>query len=79
MEGMFSEEHAVQAEDKQHLTAREAAQAALDAEVSRLVLIHLSPRYQAGDENEIAAEASRVHPAAEVGRELGVYALPLPD
>jgi ribonuclease Z len=78
VEGMFSEDHAVQAEGKGHLTAGEAAQVALDAGVRRLVLVHLSPRYQTGDEDKIAAEASRVHPAAEVGRELGVYPIPLP-
>lgn len=79
VEGMFAERHAREAVDKKHMTVREAASAARQAGVSRLVLVHLSPRYSREDEQELAAQAAEVFPGAEVGRSLAAYEVPLPD
>jgi ribonuclease Z len=79
IEGMFLPEHADEARDKKHLTAQQAAAAAQRAGAARLVLVHVSPRYERGDLEQMAEVAAAVHPAAEVGREGQVITLALPD
>jgi len=56
-----------------HSTAREAATVARDAGVGRLLLGHLSARYD--DPAPLAAEAQAVFPRAEVAEELRRYVL----
>jgi len=56
-----------------HSTAREAATVARDADVDRLLLGHLSARYD--DPAPLAAEAQAVFPRAEVAEELRRYVL----
>lgn len=46
VEGMFLAQHASEARDKKHLTAQQAGQIARHAGARRLVLVHLSPRYE---------------------------------
>jgi len=79
LESMFLEEHVDEARAKKHMTASQAARAAAEARAARLVLVHLSPRYEARDLDRFAAEAGTHHPAVQVARDGEVIALPLPD
>lgn len=56
-----------------HATAREAAEVARDAGVGRLLLGHVSARYD--DPSPLAREARTVFPAADIANELQRYAL----
>jgi ribonuclease Z len=76
---MFLPEHADEAREKKHLTAQQAAQAAQRAGAARLVLVHVSPRYERRDLEQMAEVAAAEHPAAEVAREGQVITLALPD
>jgi ribonuclease Z len=78
-EGMFALRHAAEAVEKKHMTALESATIAAEAGVSRLVLVHISPRYRLDEEPLLAEEASAAFPGVEVGRALATYAVPLPD
>jgi ribonuclease Z len=53
-----------------HLTATQAAQLALDAEVKHLILTHLSRRYR---ERDILAEARGIFPNSYVARDFEAY------
>jgi ribonuclease Z len=53
-----------------HLTARQAAQLAVDARVRNLILHHISRRYT---EREIRAEAEPIFPGAIVARDMDHY------
>lgn len=79
LEGMFLAEHAEEAAAKKHLTVEQAASLAARAGVARLVLTHLSPRYEASQLAELQAEASRHHPAARIARDGELYTVPLPE
>jgi ribonuclease Z len=79
MEGMFLPEHAVHAEAKAHLTVVDAARIAGRAGVRRVVLVHVSPRYN-NDELTLLAEAAKSRfEGAEMGEDFRVYQVPLPD
>jgi ribonuclease Z len=54
------------ARDFAHLTARQAAELALEANVKHLILTHISRRYR---ERDVAAEARAVFPNAIVARD----------
>lgn len=58
------------ARDFGHLTARQAAELARDAEVSTLILTHLSRRYY---EREVLAEAQAVFPNTYVARDFDLF------
>ncbi len=79
IEGMFALEHQSDAAKKGHMTASEAALAAVQANPGRLVLVHISPRYTVEDEKILEREAKAHFECAEVARALGVYTIPLPD
>lgn len=79
VEGMFALEHQKEAKEKKHMTAEEAAGVAAGADVERLVLVHISPRYTRDDEKRLEAEAGNTFPGAEVARRLETYPIPLPD
>ncbi|MCA9671618.1 MAG: ribonuclease Z [Myxococcales bacterium] len=79
VESMFLPEHTEDAADKKHMTCEQSAQAALEAEVDRLVLLHISPRYENRELKRIRKLAQAVHPRAEVGREGQVIQVPLPS
>jgi ribonuclease Z len=79
LEGMFLAEHAEEAAAKKHLTVEQAASVAARAKVARLVLTHLSPRYDASELAQLQAEASRHHPAARIARDGELYTVPLPE
>jgi ribonuclease Z len=67
-EATFSQEDHVRARETGHSTALEAAELAQAAEVKRLVLTHISPRYSR-EAPELLAEARGVFPATVVARD----------
>ncbi len=79
LEGMFLSEHLQEALEKKHLTVEQAATAARDAGVKRLLLVHISPRYDAADLGRLQDEAARHHPAARVARDGETLTLPFPE
>jgi ribonuclease Z len=79
LEGMFLAEHAAHAAAKAHMTAAEAARIAGAAGVKRAVLVHVSPRYDNGALGVLEAEAREVFENARVGRDLEIFAVPMPD
>ena len=70
IEATYLEEEAEMAERFGHLTARQAAELAVEAGVHNLILTHLSRRYR---ERDIKAEARAVFPSAEVARDFDHY------
>jgi ribonuclease Z len=79
LEGMFLAEHLQEALEKKHLTVPQAAGAAREAGVERLVLVHLSPRYDAAEVGRLQEEASQHHPRAKVARDGEAFSVPLPE
>jgi ribonuclease Z len=75
----FGDGEAARAVETTHSTAREAARVARDAGVERLVLTHLSTRYDA-DPSPLLAQAAEEFPGAiEVARDGLVLELPFPE
>ncbi len=74
-EGTFDESLSEDARQKSHSTAVEAAQVARSAEVRRLVLTHISPRYS--EPEVLRAQASRIFPNSTVARDLEVIEITL--
>lgn len=72
IEATYLEEEAEMARDFGHLTARQAAQLAVTANVKNLVLTHISRRYR---ERDVIAEARSVFPAALVARDFDAFQL----
>ncbi|HOO78462.1 MAG TPA: ribonuclease Z [bacterium] len=70
-DAMFDDELADEAVRRRHSTAREAATMAASAGVSRLLLTHISPRYQ--DISTFVSQAREVFPETRVARDLDVY------
>lgn len=79
LESMFLDEHVEEAAIKKHMTVTQAASAARDAGAARLVLVHLSPRYDEADLRRFEQQALPHHPHAQVARDGQVITLPLPD
>lgn len=79
IEGMFAAAEQADADEKRHLTAVQAARAAREAEARRVVLVHVSPRYDATGAQALGAEAAAHHPRLEVARDGMLIELPLPD
>ena len=73
-EATFLHDMAGEARDKGHSTAREAAQIALAAGVSTLILGHFSARYRSVDQHE--REARAVFPETYAARDLYRYIVP---
>lgn len=67
-EATFSQQDQIRARETGHSTAHEAATIARDAEVRRLVLTHISPRYSR-DAPELVAEARAVFPDTIIARD----------
>lgn len=68
-EGMFSDEHADQAKEKKHMTARQAGKIAHDAQVRRMGLIHYSPRYNDKELPALLEAAQENYPDAFLTRD----------
>ena len=69
----FTDTFHARAVETGHSTAREAAEVARDADASRLLLGHISARYD--DPTPVEAEAKAVFPASSVAEELRRYSL----
>ena len=70
IESTYLEEEADMARQFSHLTARQAAELALQAGVKKLILTHISRRYR---ERDVQAEAQSVFPNAVVARDFDHY------
>jgi len=79
VEGMFLPGEAEAAREKDHMTVNEAAAAARGAGVKRLVLVHQSPRYHNSQRQDLRRGAEVEFPGVEVGRDLDVFQVPLPQ
>ncbi|MEZ4455423.1 MAG: ribonuclease Z [Gemmatimonadales bacterium] len=77
-EATFGEDERARALETGHSTAREAAELARDAGVRRLVLTHISARYNR-DAPELLAEAAAVFPAVSIARDGMAVDVPFPD
>ncbi|MEZ0396450.1 MAG: ribonuclease Z [Anaerolineales bacterium] len=70
IEATYIEQEAEMARQFSHLTARQAAELAVQAGVRRLILTHISRRYR---EKDILSEAQAVFPETQVARDFDVY------
>jgi ribonuclease Z len=76
-EGMFMEELAESADEKRHLTARQAATIAHDAGgIEKMGLIHYSPRYTRRDLRKMVEEARTIFPATFLTRDQQLLEIP---
>ncbi|MEW5945579.1 MAG: ribonuclease Z [bacterium] len=76
-EGMFTSELAEEARFRKHSTAQQAATLAREANVRRLVLTHLSPRYWR--RSDLRNEAVKIFPDTEVAKDLMELEIPYRD
>ncbi len=70
IESTYLEEEADMAREFAHLTAKKAAQLAVQAGVKHLILTHISRRYR---ERDVLAEAREIFPGAIVARDFDSY------
>jgi len=70
IEATYLEEEAEMAKDFAHLTARQAAELAVEAKVKNLILTHISRRYR---ERDVLSEARGVFPQTFVARDFDDY------
>jgi len=73
-EGMFGEDKAEEAHERKHCTAAQAATLARDAGARRLVLTHISARYNSSD--ILRDEAAAIFPGAQVAHDLFELEIP---
>lgn len=78
LEGMFLPEDGEHADSKGHLTVVDAARIARRAGVRRVVLVHISPRYDSDGLCLLEAAAKSRFAGAEMGEDFRVYRVPLP-
>jgi len=79
VEGMFMGSDEALAKDKRHMTVLEASSAAKRANVQRLVLTHISPRYANAERRNLQEQARTVFPGAIVGKDLQDFTIPMPE
>jgi ribonuclease Z len=70
IEATYINEEAEMARDFAHLTARQAAELAREAQVKNLILTHISRRYREWD---VLSEAQQVFPQTSVARDFDVF------
>ena len=78
-EGMFDDSLVDSAREKKHMTARQAAMIARDAEVASMGLFHYSPRYTDRELRVLLQEAREVFPPAFLARDRMAFNIPLKD
>ena len=78
-EGMFADDCEDQAKEKKHMTARQAARIAKDACVSKMGLIHYSPRYVDNDLDLMLKQAREVFPNTVLTRDRMIFDIPYVD
>lgn len=78
-EGMFSEDCADQAKEKKHMTARQSATIARDAQAKRMAMIHYSPRYNDSNLEVLLKEAKEIYPNAELTKDRMHFDIPYED
>jgi ribonuclease Z len=72
-EATFIEEHRDRAQATKHSTAMDAASIAKEANVKKLILGHLSARYDSADQHEI--ESKQIFGNTEVVEDGNIYAI----
>jgi ribonuclease Z len=70
IESTYLNEEAEMAGQFSHLTAQQAAELAVKANVKKLILTHISRRYR---EKDVLKEAQAVHPNASVARDFDIF------
>ena len=70
IESTYLDEEAEMAQEFSHLTAKQGAELAVQANVKKLILTHISRRYRGRD---VLKEAQSIHPNAVVARDFDVY------
>jgi len=78
-EGMFADDLAADAQEKKHLTARQAARIACEGQVKRMGLIHYSPRYTDRELKVLLHQARELFPDTFLTRDLQTIQLPYED
>lgn len=76
LEGMFLPEHADQAEAKGHMTIHEATALARESKVRRVVLTHISPRYDERDIQAMEAALVEEYSDISIGRDFQRFSIP---
>ena len=79
IEGMYLPDMADEARAKQHMTVDDGGRIAARSHVQRAVLVHISPRYKAGELHELEKIAKNRFDKAEMGVDFGRYHIALPD
>ena len=64
---------------KRHMTVAQATTAANDAGVKKLVLVHVSPRYERSEIRVLGKTAQKYHPDVVVGRDGDLYEVKFPE
>ena len=70
IESTYLEEEAEMAHQFAHLTAKQGAELAVQANVKKLILTHISRRYR---EKDVLKEAQSIHPNASVARDFDIF------
>ncbi len=78
-EGMFDDQYADQAAEKKHMTSRQAATIARDANVEKMALIHYSPRYADKELGLLLDQAREVFPGTVLSKDRMAFDIPNKD
>ncbi len=70
IESTYLKEEAEMAHQFSHLTAKQGAELAVQANVKKLILTHISRRYR---EKDVLKEAQAIHPNATVARDFDIF------
>ncbi len=78
-EGMFTDDLIATAKEKKHLTAKQAAKIAKDAQVKKMGMIHYSPRYTDRNLSLLLSEAQSVFAQSFLCKDRLVLKIPYPE
>ena len=76
---MFEKALIDQAKEKKHMTAAQAATIAKEGDLSRMCLIHYSPRYTDKELSLLLSEAQEIWPKTELSRDRMEIDIPYVD